>query len=125
MIKWIATQAVYVLDQSAAEDFWRNKVGFEVVVMRDIGNGLSRLEVAPQGAQSRLVLYPKSLMNDWSERKPSIVFECEDVDRTYEKLKGRGVDVGDPPTSMQWGRFGSFKDLDGNIFGLRAGIHHS
>jgi predicted enzyme related to lactoylglutathione lyase len=125
MIKCIATQAVYVSDQRAAEDFWRNKVGFEAVSRRDIGDELYWLEVAPPGAQSRLVLYPKSLMNDWSERKPSIVFECEDVDRTYEELKDRGVDVGDPPIDMQWGRFGSFKDLDGNVFGLRPGSRRS
>jgi hypothetical protein len=55
----------YVSDQSAAADFWTNKVEFQIV-----------------STQSRLVLYPESLMNDWNERKPSIVFECEDVDRT-------------------------------------------
>jgi hypothetical protein len=27
MIKWIATQAIYVSDQTAAEEFWRNEVG--------------------------------------------------------------------------------------------------
>jgi|GEM_PF-4804085 len=64
-------------------------------------------------------------MNDWSERKPSIVFECEDVDWAYEELKRRGIDMGDPPVDMKWGRFGSFKDLDGNVFGLRAGAGHS
>ena len=26
MIKWLATQAVYVSDQRAAEDFWKNRV---------------------------------------------------------------------------------------------------
>jgi lactoylglutathione lyase len=83
MIKWIATQAVYVSDQGAAEEFWKNKVGFEVIATRGMGNGLRWLEVAPPGAQSRLVLYPKSLMKDWNERQPSIVFECDDVERTY------------------------------------------
>jgi lactoylglutathione lyase len=85
-----------------------------------MGNGLYWLEVAPAGAQSRLVLYPKSLMNDWSERKPSIVFECEDVDRIYQEVKSRGVEVGGPPTNMKWGKFGSFKDLDGNEFGFKS-----
>jgi len=120
MISWLATQAVYVSDPNAAEDFWKNKVGFEVTSKRDIGGGLYWLEVAPKGAQSRLVLYPKSLMTDWNERKPSIVFECDDVDQTYEELKSRGVEVGKPPVSMKWGRFGTFRDLDGNEFGLRA-----
>lgn len=70
-----------------------NRAGFEVTTSRDMGNGngLYWLEVAAAGAQSRLVLYSKSLMKDWSERKPSIVFECEDVDRIYQEVKGRGV----------------------------------
>jgi len=55
------------------------------------GNGLYWREVAAAGAQSRLVLYPKSLMKDWRERKPSIAFECEDVDRIYQEVKSRGV----------------------------------
>ena len=120
MINWVATQAVYVSDQRASEDFWKNKVGFEIVTRRDIGNGLYWLEVAPHGAQSRLVLYPRSLLKDWQERRPSIVFECEDVEQTYQELKSRGVEVGEAPVSMQWGKFASFKDLDGNEFGLKA-----
>jgi lactoylglutathione lyase len=120
MIKWLATQAVYVSDQKAAEYFWKHRVGFEVIATRDIGNGLYWLEVAPPAAQSRLFLYPKSLMKDWSERRPSIVFECDDVDRTYEELRGRGVEVCGPPVTMQWGKFGLFKDLDGNEFGFKS-----
>jgi len=121
MIKWVATQAVYVSDQRAAENFWKDSVGFEVVTKRDIGNNFHWLEVSPPGAQTRLVLYPKFLMKDWNERKSSIVFECDDVDRTYQELKDRGVEVGRPPVNMQWGKFGSFKDLEGNEFGFKSG----
>jgi lactoylglutathione lyase len=120
MLKWLATQAVYVSDQVAAEEFWTSKVGFDVITTTDMGNGLRWLEVAPPGVQSRLVLYPKSLMKDWSERLPSIVFECDDVDRTYEELRSRGVEVGATPISMKWGKFGTFKDLDGNEFGFKG-----
>ena len=43
------------------------------------------LEVAPEGAGSRLVVYPKSAMDDWAERKPSIVFECDDIQAGLRK----------------------------------------
>ena len=36
------------------------------------------LEVAPPGAASALVLYPKAMMPDWETRRPSVVFEVED-----------------------------------------------
>jgi hypothetical protein len=38
-------------------------------------------------------------MKDWSERQPSIMFECDDVERTYEELKNRGVEVGSLPAN--------------------------
>jgi lactoylglutathione lyase len=83
-------------------------------------SGGMKLEVASPGAQSRLVLYPRSLMKDWSERQPSIMFECDDVERTYEQLKNRGVEVGGQPVSMKWDKFGTFRDLDGNEFGFKS-----
>jgi lactoylglutathione lyase len=83
-------------------------------------SGGMKLEVAPPGAQSRLVLYPRSVMKDWSERQPSIMFECDDVERTYEELKNRGVEVGGQPVIMKWDKFGTFRDLDGNEFGFKS-----
>jgi lactoylglutathione lyase len=59
-------------------------------------------------------------MKDWSDRRPSIIFECDDVERTYEELKKRGVEVGSEPVSMKWGKFGTFRDLDRNEFGFKS-----
>lgn len=46
----------------------------------------------------------------------SIVFQCEDVTNTYEKLKANGVEFLGEPQEMQWGKFVQFKDEDGNEF---------
>lgn len=62
MIKKIATQAVYVTDQLLALKFWTEKLGFEKRTEIDMGNGSSWLEVAPPGAETCLVLYPRKLM---------------------------------------------------------------
>ena len=78
------------------------------------------LEVAPQGANSRLVIYPKSLMPNWQELKPSIVFECDDIQRTYESLKNKGVEFTEGPTKMAWGTYANFRDTDGNEFLLKG-----
>lgn len=56
-----------------------------------MGPDASWIEVGADGAESRLVLYPKSMMKDWQERKPSIVFECVDLKRTHRELSSRGV----------------------------------
>jgi predicted enzyme related to lactoylglutathione lyase len=54
-----------------------------------------------------------------SELKPSIVFEVDDIEKTYEQLRDNGVDV-EEPKQMKFGKFATFKDLDGNQFGLKG-----
>lgn len=120
MIEKIATAAVYVDDQQEAVKFWTEQVGFEVHRDKPMGPQASWIEVGPPGAESCLVIYPKSMMEDWVERKPSIVFECDDVQRTYEEMRERGVQFTQPPQEMPWGPFAVFVDPEGNWFGLRG-----
>jgi lactoylglutathione lyase len=62
------------------------------------------------------VIDPKSLMPDWTERKPSIVFESEDMRKTFEEMRdNRGVQVAQEPKEMPWGPFAIFLDPDGNM----------
>jgi lactoylglutathione lyase len=119
VISKIATAAVYVDDQRQALQFWTKQVGFEVHREQPMGPHASWVEVGPRGAESCLVMYPKSMMADWAARKPSIVFECESLQKTYEELSERGVHFTQEPKEMPWGPFAIFIDLDGNWFGLK------
>ncbi|OCA84174.1 hypothetical protein A8F94_15750 [Bacillus sp. FJAT-27225] len=119
MIKQIATVAVYVEDQQKAKAFWSEKVGFDIVADHPMGPNASWLEVAPKGAESRLVIYPRSMMKGSETMKASIVFQCEDITSTYETMKANGVEFLGEPQTMQWGTFVSFKDEEGNEFLLR------
>lgn len=119
MIEKIATVGVYVNDQKASVTFWTEQVGFAVYRNEPMGPEVNWIEVGPQGAQSCLVIYPKQMMQDWQEYKPSIVFACEDIHATYEKMVARGVNFPEPPKDRGFGPFATFEDLDGNRFGLR------
>ncbi|MCM3668552.1 VOC family protein [Mesobacillus maritimus] len=119
MIKKIATVAVYVEDQQKAKTFWSEKVGFEVIAEHPMGPNAYWLEVAPKGAESHLVIYPKAMMQGSETKQASIVFECEDVQTTYESLKANGVKFQGEPQKMQWGTFVQFEDEDGNEFLLK------
>lgn len=121
MIAHIATAAVYVEDQSAALRFWTEQVGFEVRREAAMGPDAKWIEVGPPGAKSNLVIYPKAMMEDWAERKPSIVFECADIQATYEEMSARGVNFTQAPREMPWGPFAIFVDEEGNWYGLRQG----
>ena len=123
MISKVATMALYVEDQNAAVDFWTKKVGFEVRITRSLGDSLgSWIELAPPGADSCLVLYPRALAPDWQARKPSIVFDCEDVPATIASMKARGVTFSQELTALKWGPFAAFLDTEGHEHGLRE--HH-
>jgi lactoylglutathione lyase len=119
MIRKIATAAVYVDDQRKTVEFWTKQVGFKVHREKPMGPQASWIEVGPPEAESCLVIYPKSMIDDWAERKPSIVFECENMQETFEAMRDRGVKFTQEPKEMPWGPFAIFVDNDGNLHGLR------
>jgi len=120
MIKKLNTVGVYVDDQPAAEKFWTGKINFVVKDKKAMGNGLYWLEVAPPNAETALVIYPKALMTNYAELKPSIVFMCDDIVATCNDLRQKGVAFKDELMDLPWGKFASFLDEDGNEFGLKG-----
>ncbi len=120
MITNIGTVAVYVEDQKKAKTFWTEKVGFEVIAEHEMGPNAYWLEVAPANEKSRLVIYPKKMMQGSENLKASIVFDCENVMETYEKMKTNGVSFRGEPQQMPWGSFVQFSDEDGNDFLLKG-----
>ncbi|RYL93509.1 VOC family protein [Sporolactobacillus sp. THM7-4] len=120
MINKIASVSIYVDDQDKAIDFWTNKVSFEVRKDMSMGPGMRWIEVSSKDAETVLVLYPKKAMPNYEELKPSIVFECKEIDKTYETMKNNGVEFEGEPVKMQFGTFVSFFDESGNRFGLRG-----
>lgn len=115
----IATVAIYVENQKEALKFWTEQVGLSVLRSHPIGLDLSWVELSADGPGSCLVLYPRSMMEDWAQRKPSIVFECDDLQNMYTELSSRGVVFTQPPKELPWGLFAIFADNEGNWFGLR------
>lgn len=96
MLQHIATVAVYVEDQKKSLEFWTKKMGFELKANNQMTHEYHWYEVAPKGAQACVVIYPKALMPNWSELKPSIMFQCDSVEKTYQILKEKGVEFVDP-----------------------------
>lgn len=119
MIAKIATAAVYMDDQEQAVHFWIEQVGFCVHQEETMGPNAKWIEVGLAQAESCLVLYPKAMMKDWAERKLSIVFECQDIQHTYQDMTRRGVQFTQAPKDMAWSWFAMFVDPEGNGYGLR------
>ncbi|MGE5322920.1 MAG: VOC family protein [Actinomycetota bacterium] len=115
----IATVAVYVENQKEALRFWTEQVGLTVLRSHPVGLDISWVELRDEDSGTCLVLYPRSMMQDWAQRKPSVVFECEDIHSKFGELSSRGVVFTQPPKDMPWGPFAIFADNEGNWFGLR------
>ena len=60
-------------------------------------------------------------MEDWAERKPSLVFECDDIAETTSQWQS-GVWVSQEPKELPWGKFAIFLDPEGNWYGLRERV---
>jgi lactoylglutathione lyase len=119
MITNIATAAGYVENPNDAVSFWTEKVGFVVHREKRMTAEASWIEVGPKGAQSCLVIFPKAMMANCNERKPSIVSDCNSVRDTYKEMNTRGVKFSQAPQAMGWGTLAIFTDPEGNSFGLR------
>ena len=119
MITHASTVTVYVEDQDAALRFWTDQVGFVVREERPMGPQGRWIEVAPAGADTALVLYPKAMMADWETRRAGIVFMAADIEDTCARLAANGVTFARNLAQLPWGRFASFLDTEGNEFGLR------
>jgi lactoylglutathione lyase len=120
MIKHLTTVTVYVENQDEALRFWTEQVGFVLREQRPMGPNAMWLEVAPPGADTALMLYPKTIMADWESRRPSVVFMTDDIEETCARLATNGVQFAKELAQMPWGKFASFLDTEGNEFGLRG-----
>ncbi len=119
MIKRVATTSIHVSDEDAAIDFYVNKLGFEKREDQPMDDqGHRWIEVAPPGADTRLVLVKG--FGDWTPEKvgqfAANTFETDDLQKTYEEYKGRGVRFTQEPKQEFWGSFAMFADQDGNTF---------
>jgi catechol 2,3-dioxygenase-like lactoylglutathione lyase family enzyme len=134
MIAGVGSMAVLVNDARKAAEWYRDKLGFEVV-----GSVGHTVFVRPEGAETPLI-HLCAKCDAWEEDKPGgrtgIWLRCgpvtinsiqrtgqvipasrpEDVERTYALLKRRGVEFAEELTSTKWGKYAVFKDLDGNEF---------
>lgn len=124
MFNRVGAVVLFVEDFQTSLKFYRDTLGLEVVVLEGdfaafklkdqnfamqgmsasaemIGIGVDAFEPQHSGKADRMMLCA----------------EVEDVDATYETLKGKGVEFTRPPVNQPWGlRAAYFRDPEGNIW---------
>jgi lactoylglutathione lyase len=128
MLTMVGTITIYVTDQDKALAFYTEKLGFEKRSDQLMGPDQRWLEVAPPGAQTRILLYkptPDAPGADSYEvaqarigKSTGMVMEVDDIVATFAQLKAKGVPIIDEPTQQPWGWWGVFADQDSNSYGV-------
>ncbi len=128
MITRVGTITIQVTDQDKALEFYTKKLDFEKRADMPMGPGQRWLEVAPPGAETRILLYKATPeapgATSYEEAKSKIgkntglVMETDDIVKTFAKLKSSGVKIIDEPKKQPYGWWGVFTDQDGNAYGV-------
>lgn len=133
MIK-VSSAQLWVHDQDEALEFWSKKVGFEVrsdITMEELG-GFRWLAVGPAGQDDfsiALLAIPGPPVMDEGTKKQveelmakgfagSVFLTADDVQASYEELKGRGVEFTEAPSERPYGIDSEFRDPSGNTIRL-------
>jgi predicted enzyme related to lactoylglutathione lyase len=120
MVRGIRQVLLEVEDQDRALGFWTGLMGFELV--QDAPYGDERwLEVrTPDHSVSVVLSLRKGEPPTAPEQLPTsnVFFYCDDLPRTYEELRARGVEFPQPPVRQPFGWWSMFQDSEGNRFAL-------
>ncbi len=121
MLAAVDKVSLNVRDQDAAKRFWTETMGFELVQdtpMGTDGDGARWIEVRPPEGGTTLVLFSTSFDESRIGQLGDVLFTCDDINQTYEELTARGVEFPDPPSKQFWGWWATFKDNEGNLYGI-------
>ena len=127
MLKTIRLSQIYVLDQDEALDFYVGKLGLEVHTDADLGF-MRWLTVRVPGDPDRVVLLekpgPPSVDDATAEQVRELVTKGamglgfiltpDDVRKTHDELKAKGVEITDGPTERDYGTDMGIRDPFGN-----------
>ena len=124
MLEKVFYTSVLVTDQDKALDFYTNVLGMEKRVENPTPDGPRFLTVGVKGDDFQLVLWPGTpgQAQPAMGRPPaSITIETDDIRKTFDELKSRGVEFASDVLEFPWGSVAQFQDPDGNRLQIREG----
>ena len=120
MITNVKFVSIPTTDQDRALEFYTQKLGFVLVTDQPFDGKQRWIEMRVGKSDTRVVLFD---MGDDAKRAGTPfngALASDNLERTYEELKARGVEFVTEPQKEDWGMFAVFKDPDGNTFVLSS-----
>ena len=124
LFKKVVYVTQFVSDQDKALDFYTQVLGMEKRVENATPDGPRFLTVGVEGDDFQLVLWPGTpgQAEPAMGRPPaSITIETDDIRKTFDELKSRGVEFVSDLLEFPWGSVAQFQDPDGNRLQIREG----
>jgi len=118
MITNIKFLSIPVRDYDRALDFYTQKLGFKVATDQRFGANSRWIELKIGRAETGLALFTPPGQEDRVGTFMPMSYQCDNVQKTYEELKARGVEFVQEPRTESWGTSAIFKDSEGNQFVL-------
>jgi len=132
MITKMSHVLIWVKSQQEALEFYRDKLGFEVDTDATFGENYRWLTMRiPTQPGFEIILMepnPGMMLDEESAKQLRSlldkgvlgggVFDADDIHKTYEELKARGVEFKGPPSTQSWGTATVMKDNSGSWFSL-------
>ena len=132
MITRMSHALIWVKNQQEALEFYRDKLGFEVDTDATMGPDFRWLtmKIKDQPGFEIILMEPKAGMMLDEESAAQLrslldkgvlgggVFDADDIYKTYDELKARGVEFKGPPSVQSWGTATVMKDNSGSWFSL-------
>ena len=94
------------------------EIGFTIITDQPFDDKQRWIELRVPKAETRVVLFTTDEDKNRIGTFMNMSYTCEDLQKTYEDLKKRGVEFENPPKKEHWGNFAIFRDSEGNRFVL-------
>ncbi|HSH81036.1 MAG TPA: VOC family protein, partial [Herpetosiphonaceae bacterium] len=117
----VRSVGIYVGDQDRAKQFFTEVLGFDLIQDTPMGaepDSPRWIEVAPPDKNVLLVLYTTDDQKDRVGTFSNVLFDCDDIEKTYDEMRAKGVEFTEAPVKQFWGWWAVFKDPDGNTYGI-------
>ena len=116
MIKQIKFVSIPVADQNRALDFYTDKLGFTIITDQPFNEKQRWIELRIPKAETRVVLFTPEGDEKRIGSFMNMSYICDDIYKTYEELKKRGVEFEGSSEKQFWGTYAMFKDIERNRF---------
>ena len=120
MITQIKFVSVPVRDYDRSIAFFTETLGFKVMTDQQFGPSQRWVELKVAGGDTKLVLFTPPGHEERIGTVMPLALQCDNVEKTYQELKAKGVEFAQELQTASWGSSAVFKDPDGNQFAISS-----